>query len=280
MTRVPGRSALALVVSMAGLGACSGATPGALTSTPPPLLATGGGSSVARSIGDVIVGSSAVVDGTVVGFREPIWNSPDGHNWRDEYNADPGAFVTIPLQATPVRISINDVLSSSPDARKVEAGGQLDVLFVGPGFVAGERRVWFLEWTQFFQSDGTGRDVWYGDDDQLSWVFMPDGLVQPANDAQGFSLAEGAFRGLAKEAVVRSDGKGAMPIAALEGLVRDELTSNDVDVAGFEQWPPEPAYRRAMSSDRTLSPAPPTDDPSRKDTTATPAPTASPSSAT
>jgi hypothetical protein len=231
------------------LGACSSATPATLSSTPPPLKNAGQASSVAQSIGDMIVQSSAIVDGTVIGFAEPVWNSPDGADWEDDYIADPQAYGTIPIQATPVRIQINSILKDPTDAApEVASGGQIDVYFVGPDFVAGERRVWFLRWTQFYMSDSTARDVWYGDDSQASWLITADGFVEPVDDIQGYSLAEGQARG-AVEGSLTVRGTGRIRLEALAGLIVAELRTTKVDLAGFKQWSPDPAYERATAHD-------------------------------
>jgi len=217
-----------------------------LSSTPPQTANSGDATAVQQSIGDIIVGSSLISSGTVVGFGSPVWNSPDGSDWRDDYYADPSTYMTIPLEATPTTIRVDTVLSAR-DGPSVQEGDEIVVMFVDPHLVAGEQRVWFLQRTKFYLSEGSFQTVWYGDDNQHSWL-ISDNTVAPADDGQGYSLAEGAHRGL-NAANLTPRGTGQMPLSALQGLINAELRTTKVDVAGFDRWPPEPAYERAVEAD-------------------------------
>ena len=230
------------------LAAC--ATPNSgndqLSSTPPQTANSGEATAVQQSIGDIIQGSSLISTGTVVGFGSPVWNSPDGSDWREDYYADPSTYMTIPLEATPTTIRVDDVVSAR-NGPSVQDGDEIVVMFVDPHLVAGDQRVWFLQWTKFYLSDGSFQTVWYGDDDQHSWLISGN-TVAPADDGQGYSLAEGAHRGLIA-ANLTSRGTGQMPLPALRALITAELATTNVDVAGFDRWPPDPAYERAVADD-------------------------------
>jgi hypothetical protein len=256
-----GCTRLALLALGLILAACAPSSSGGsdqLSSAPPQTANSGDASSVQQSIGDIIVGSSLISTGTVVGFGSPVWNSPDGSDWRDDYYADPSTYMTIPLEATPTTIRVDDVLSAR-DAPSVQSGDEIVVMFVDPHLVSGDQRVWFLQWTKFYLSDGSSQTVWYGDDNQHSWLISGN-TVSPANDGQGYSLAEGAHRGLVA-ANLTPRGTGQMPLPALRGLINAELATTKVDVAGFDRWPPDPAYERAVADDDlpeevTSSPSP------------------------
>jgi len=231
------------------LAACATSNSGGsdqLSATPPQTANSGEATSVQQSIGDIIVGSSLISTGTVVGFGWPVWNSPDGSDWRDDYYADPSTYLTIPLEATPTTIRVDDVLSAR-DGPSVQDGDEIVVMFVDPHLVADEQRVWFLQWTKFYLSDGSFQAVWYCDDNQHSWLISGN-TVAPVSDGQGYSLAEGAHRGLiAGDLTPR--GTGQMPLPALRGLITAELRTTRVDVVGFDRWPPQPAYERAVADD-------------------------------
>ena len=231
------------------LAACARSSSGSsdqLSSTPPQTANSGDATSVQQSIGDIIVGSSLISTGTVVGFGSPVWNSPDGSDWRDDYYADPSTYMTIPLEATPTTIRLDTVLSAT-DGPSVQSGDEIVVMFVDPHLVAGEQRVWFVRWTKFYLSDGTFQTVWYGDDDQHSWLMSGD-TVAPVDPGQGYSLAEGAHRGIIA-ATLTPLGSGRIPLPALQGLITAELRTTKVDIAGFDRWPPDPAYKRAVADD-------------------------------
>lgn len=231
------------------LAACATSSSGGsdqLSSTPPRTANSGDATAVQQSIGDIIQESSLISTGSVVGFGPPVWNSPDGSDWREDYYADPSTFMTIPLEATPTTIRVDAVLSAR-DGPSVQDGDEIVVMFFEPRLVAGDQRVWFLQWTKFYLSDGSFQTVWYGDDNQHSWLISGT-KAAPGDDGQGYSLAEGAHRGLVA-ANLTPRGTGQIPLPALQGLIRAELATTKVDVAGFDRWPPEPAYERAVADD-------------------------------
>ncbi|SRR6266508_1140541 len=232
------------------LAACAPSSRGSsdqLSSTPPQTANGGDATTVQQSIGDIIVGSSLIATGTVVGFGSPVWNSPDGTDWRDDYYTDPSTYMTMPLKATPTTIRVDTVLSARGGPSSVQNGDEIVVMFVDPHLMAGEQRVWFLQWTRFYLSDGSFQTVWYGDDNQHSWL-MSGNTVAPADRGQGYSLAEGAHRGLIA-ATLTPLGTGQLSLPALQGLINAELRTTQVDVAGFDRWPPDPAYKRAVADD-------------------------------
>jgi hypothetical protein len=199
------------------------------------------------SIAEDVTCATAIALVRVVRFDEPIWNSPDGHDWTTEYNADSaGAFVPA-MSVTPVDVRVEQVHTASGprdapgDPPMIADGSDLRVFFLDTGGIEpGDRRVLFLRWTRMWLSDGTPTSLLYGDAAR-SWLMTGEGTVFPWDSSQRYSLVSGARRGDLSLA-----GTTCQPALTLDGfahVVRRELHSPGPDFATFERWPPEPVQR-------------------------------------
>jgi hypothetical protein len=66
-----------------------------------------------RSIAEDVTCATAIVLVRVVRFDESIWNSPDGHDWTTEYNADPADAFVPAMSVTPVEVRVEQVHTAS-----------------------------------------------------------------------------------------------------------------------------------------------------------------------
>jgi hypothetical protein len=200
-----------------------------------------------RNIAEDVTCATAIALVRVVRFDEPIWNSPDGHDWTEEYNANPTDAFVPTVSVTPVEVRVEQVHTvSGPrdapgDPPMIADGSDLRVFFIDTGgFEPGDRRVFFLRWTRMWLSDGTATSLLYGDVTR-SWVMTGEGTVFPWDSSQRYSLVSGARRGDLSLA-----GTTCQPSLTLDGfahIVRRELQSPGPDFATFERWPPGPVQR-------------------------------------
>jgi hypothetical protein len=199
------------------------------------------------NIAEDVTCATAIALVRVVRFDEPIWNSPDGHDWTTEYNADPADAFVPAVSVTPVDVRVEQVHTAGGprdapgDPPMIAEGSDLRVFFIDTGgFEPGDRRVFFLRWTRMWLSDGTPTSLLYGDAAR-SWVMTSEGTVFPWDSSQRYSLVSGARRGDLSLA-----GTTCQPALTLDGfahVVRRELHSPGPDFATFERWPPEPVQR-------------------------------------
>jgi hypothetical protein len=200
-----------------------------------------------RSIAEDVTCATAIALVRVVRFEEPIWNSPDGHDWTAEYNADPASAFVPAVSVTPVDVRVEQVHTAigprdAPgDPPMIADGSDLRVFFTDAGaFEPGDRRVFFLRWTRMWLSDGTPTSLLYGDATR-SWVMTGEGTVFPWDSGQRYSLVSAARRGDLSLA-----GTTCQPALTLDGfahVVRRELQSPGPDFATFERWPPGAVQR-------------------------------------
>lgn len=199
------------------------------------------------SIAEDVTCATAIALVRVVRFEEPIWNSPDGHDWTAEYNADPADAFVPAVSVTPVDVRIEQVHTASGprdapgDQPMIADGSDLRVFFIDArGFEPGDRRVFFLRWTRMWLSDGTPTSLLYGDV-RRTWVVTREGTMFPWDSWQRYSLVSAARRGDLSLA-----GTTCQPALTLNGfahVVRRELQSPGPDFATFERWPPGPVQR-------------------------------------
>jgi hypothetical protein len=147
-----------------------------------------------RSIAEDVTCATAIVLVRVVRFDEPIWNSPDGHDWTTEYNADPADAFVPAMSMTPVDVRVEQLHTASGprdapgDPPMIAEGSDLRVFFIDTGgFEPGDQRMFFLRWTRMWLSDGTPTSLLYGDAAR-SWVMTSEGTVFPWDSSQRYSL--------------------------------------------------------------------------------------------
>lgn len=70
-----------------------------------------GATYASRSVGDLIVESTLIFRGQVMSIGKPVWNSPDGVDWTEDFEKDPGEYRVPPIPATPVVLAVEEVVS-------------------------------------------------------------------------------------------------------------------------------------------------------------------------
>ncbi|MGH9195249.1 MAG: hypothetical protein ACRD1T_05875 [Acidimicrobiia bacterium] len=197
-------------------------------------------SSERKSIGDVINESDLVVRAAVLAVGPPRWNSPDGHDWTEEYLQNQSAYLVPPMPVIPVDLSVTEVLLQGQNGPTVESGGQLEATFLSSSLVPGEERVFFLRWTDLYMSTGSV-EIWYGDEEQGTW-FVQRRQVTPASQWQAFSVASAVMSSRVEGHVDSQSLRGSLELPRLKGIIVAEAAREGVDVAGFAQWPFDRAY--------------------------------------
>lgn len=232
------------------------------------------------SIGELIDASAAVVEADVVEVEEPRWNSDDGSDWTEEFDAAPaGTYATVPIVMTAVKIEVEDVLySDSADGAPILAPGEnLTVEFRGDPSTAmldsqtsvaptvraghlsaGDERIFFLEWREFPTPQGVGPRVWRA---STSWGFwgidQNARVVFPAFPDHIYSLTTAAEKG-----AISNRPRRGVPVAIqfdrLHALIAAEKnTPAQATVASYDHWPWEPAYEQAIRRTQpSVEPAP------------------------
>ena len=188
-----------------------------------------------KSIGDVIYESDLVVRAAVLEVGPPRWNSPDGHDWTEEYLQNESAYLVSPMPVIPVELSVTEVLLQGQKGPTVESGSQLEVTFLSSSLVPGEERVFFLRWTDLYMSTGSVK-IWYGDEQQGTW-FVQGSQVTPASQEQAFSIASAVMSNRVEGHVDSRSFRGSLELSRLRAIILAEAARPGVDVVGFAQWP-------------------------------------------
>lgn len=203
-----------------------------------------------QSVGDSILSSDLIALGRVVSIGAPVWNSADGKDWTTEFEEDPTAYETTPITVFPIRIWIDDVLHATADGATVAVGDTIEVLFLDPGLLQpGDTRVFPIDRTEMYGAMPEPRDVWVGHAHQGTWIVDGD-LVTPVDDIQAYSVASAILQGKVDGVVDQETWRGALTLPTLRAVIDQEVRTSCVDVAGFTQWPYEPAlekYERATA---------------------------------
>jgi hypothetical protein len=224
---------------------------------------TGSGDTPDYSIGDIIDQSDLVVVGRVAAIDAPRWNSPDGRDWRAEFEADPDPYRTVPFVLTRVDVEVEQFVGpeaeGSADDRlpTVSLGEVLGVEFLGcpvlelspvspppePGaflraryLEVGSRHLFFLDWGFFPTPRGAERRDWRGEQHRATWGVDGDGLVFPTDLTHQGSLEAGDRAGDVE--VVESDvGASATSVDDMARIVELERASpGRATLASYSRW--------------------------------------------
>jgi hypothetical protein len=219
------------------------------------------------SIGEEITQATLIARATVVTVQPPYWNSPTGNEWSAEYDANPNAYVTLPIPVTPVVFRIEHIFhqGASFDADtpvpQVTENSAIVVAFTGiePELPAASELVLFLRWQSLYLSNGHTRSVWHTDLGPGIWQMYGDDAMSPTEPFQLFSLLTGGAKGDVNLVVVDGEPISQLTVAEFERLIDVELTEPGV-LASFESWPWEPAYQEIAAEsdlpDEESTPAP------------------------
>jgi hypothetical protein len=211
------------------------------------------------SLGDWITRASAIVTGTVEQVGSPYWNSEDGEDWSEEWAADPHSYDVTPVAVFPLTIGVESVLAAPGEGPAIAAGQKVEVFAPQSTGSVGGKFVFFLYWGKLYLRDGSAQSLWVADLTSGLWTVNADGTVSP-NDVQiAYSLIAADMRGATisgptNRAHQRSRS-GSWPTSS-----RRNWPLRGVDVAGFDQWPWEVAYRRLQEQNdlpEELLPTPP-----------------------
>jgi hypothetical protein len=212
------------------------------------------------SMGELIDTSDAVVIATVLGVSEPRWNSEDGADWSDLFNADPSKYDTPPLITTATSLHLERVVAQreATPSPALHAGDVIEVVFPEdpaldiltpetaaelsglsriPFLAPGDLRVLFLEWRSYPSPTGDGKLMWRGILTQGIWGITNslDVVYPPAPEHQE-SLKSGYEEG-AIEIVSVSEGVVGVPTLVFEWLIREEWATAKTTVASYSDWP-------------------------------------------
>jgi hypothetical protein len=211
------------------------------------------------SLGDWITRASAIVTGTVDEVGSPYWNSEDGTDWSEEWAADPHSFDVTPVAVFPLTIGVDSVLAAPGEGPVIAAGQKVEVVAPQSTGSVGGKFVFFLYWGKLYLNDGSAQSLWVADLTSGLWTVNSDGTVSPNDVRIAYSLITADIRGAVH---LRSNQQGPPAIAfgELADIIQAELATPRVDVAGFDRWPWEVAYRRLQEQNdlpEELLPTPP-----------------------
>lgn len=219
----------------------------------------GGFTAESLSLGDWITRASAIVTGTVDEVGSPYWNSEDGEDWSEEWAADPHSYDVTPIAVFPLTIGVESVLAAPGEGPAIAPGQEVEVFAPQSTGSVGGKFVFFLYWGKLYLSDGSAQSLWVADLTSGLWTVNADRTVSP-NDVQiAYSLIAADMRG-GVDLVSNQQGPPAIAFSKLTGIIRAELATPRVDVAGFDQWPWEVGYRRLQEQNdlpEELLPTPP-----------------------
>lgn len=203
-------------------------------------------SSERKSIGDMIDESDIVARAVVVEVGKPYWNSANGQDWSEEYRKDPSAYLVPPIPVIPVKLSIKEIFyQGGGTAPAVTAGALLEATFLSTSLVEGEERIFFLRWTDLHLSSGSLK-IWYGDEGQGTW-YVEGNRARPASLWQAYSVASAVMTDGSLGVIDGRTYQGSLYLAAFKTILLLETAKDGVDIAGFAQWPYEPAYEEYIS---------------------------------
>lgn len=222
---------LALVAALVfSLTERRGVAPAPGTVAPTPRGVGFAATSIQKSIGDTVQEADLIVRSHVVSIGDPLWNSADGHHWREAYESDPTAYITSPMAYYPVALALDEVLTEGLGAPPVAVGDQLKVAFLDPNLGVGDERIFMLKWTEMYGSMPAPVQLWLGDAAQATWI-ISGSLARPADDMQAYSLASAILAKKIKGSLDTGAFRGAATLDAIHALVMAELKTPSDAVA-------------------------------------------------
>ncbi|MGH2649637.1 MAG: hypothetical protein ACRDHS_16400 [Actinomycetota bacterium] len=164
-----------------------------------------------------------------------------------------------PVAVFPLTMGVDSVLAAPGVGPAIALGQKLEVVAPQSTGSVGGKFVFFLHWGKLYLRDGSAQSLWVADLTSGLWTVNPDGTVSPNDVRIAYSLIAADMRG-AVDLASNEQGSPAIAFGKLDDIIQAELATKRVDVAGFDRWPWEVAYRRLQEQNDLpdeLLPTPP-----------------------